>query len=384
MKVSGEWFQNPATQAVFAMLNDAGYEAYMVGGCVRNVLIGAEVSDIDISTNATPEIVSKLAEKAGLRAIPTGIDHGTITVVAGGEAHEITTYRHDIETDGRRAVIAFADNMVDDARRRDFTMNALYADANGQVVDPLGGLSDLEDRVVRFIGTASHRIQEDYLRILRFFRFTAWYGDPAKGFDTDALAAIAENLAGIETLSKERLGHEMKKLLQAPDPSMAVAVMAQTGVLPLVLPGSDAKALPVLIHNEGLAAAKPKFTRRLAALGGEEPAVALRLSKSDAREVARLRESVGQIPTAQEAGYRLGAESGLDARLLHSALLETVFDPAEIEKAAFGAAQTCPVAAADLMGRFQGVELGAVLKRLESDWVTSGFTLSKDELMATL
>ena len=115
MKLSGDWFQNEATQAVFAMLNDAGYEAYMVGGCVRNALIGAPVSDIDISTNATPEIVTNIAEKAGLRAIPTGIDHGTITVISGGEPHEITTYRHDVETDGRRAVIAFADNMVDDA-----------------------------------------------------------------------------------------------------------------------------------------------------------------------------------------------------------------------------------------------------------------------------
>ncbi len=384
MKVTGEWFQNPATQAVFAMLNNAGYEAYMVGGCVRNALIGAKVSDIDISSNASPETVSNLAESAGLRAIPTGIDHGTITVVSDGEAHEITTYRHDIETDGRRAVIAFADNMVDDARRRDFTMNALYADATGQVVDPLGGLSDLEDRVVRFIGTASHRIQEDYLRILRFFRFTAWYGDPAKGFDKDALAAIAENLAGIETLSRERVGHEIKKLLQAPNPSMAVAVMAQTGVLPLVLPESDAKALPVLIHNEGLVGAEPKFTRRLAALGGEDFARALRLSKSDLRETARLRESVGQIPTAQEAGYRLGAESGLDARLLTSALLETVFDPSEVEKISFGAAQTCPTTAADLMDRFQGPELGAALKRLEADWLASGFTLSKDELIASL
>lgn len=383
MKLSGAWFQNPATQAVFAMLNDAGYDAYMVGGCVRNALIGAAVSDIDISTDATPEKVTILAENAGLRAVPTGIDHGTITVISDGEPHEITTYRHDVETDGRRAVIAFADNMLDDAKRRDFTMNALYADAAGHVVDPLGGLDDLEARVVRFIGTAAHRIREDYLRILRFFRFTAWYGDPAKGFDADALAAIGANLAGIETLSRERIGHEMQKLLLAPNPSMAVAVMAGTGVLPLVLPGSDPTFLPVLVHNEETAKVPPKFTRRLASLGGEDMAARLRLSKADAREVEKLRESAGMMG-AHEAGYRLGAELGLDARLLNSALLETVFDPDEIEKVRFGAARTFPVAAADLMDRFQGPALGAALKALEKSWIGSGFTMTKAQLIATL
>lgn len=383
MRLTGEWFQNKATQAVFAMLNEAGYDAYMVGGCVRNALLGAEVSDIDISTNATPETVSNLAENAGLRAVPTGIDHGTVTVISGGEPHEITTYRHDVETDGRRAVIAYADNMLDDAKRRDFTMNALYADATGTVVDPLGGLEDLEHRFVRFIGTAEHRIQEDYLRILRFFRFTAWYGDPAKGFDADALAAIGENLAGIETLSRERIGHEIKKLLLAPNPSMAVAVMAGTGVLQSVLPGSDPTYLPILVHNEGTAGVSPKFTRRLASLGGENVAEALRMSKTDAREVEKLREAVG-IPGAEEVGYRLGAELGLDARLLSSALLETVFNPSEIERTRFGAAQVFPVRAKDLMDQLQGAALGAALKKLETEWISSGFTLTKDQLIASL
>lgn len=384
MKLVGDWFQNDATQAVFAMLTDAGYEAYMVGGCVRNALIGAEVSDIDISTNASPETVSNLAKQAGLRAVPTGIDHGTITVISGGEPHEITTYRHDIETDGRRAVIAFADNMLDDAKRRDFTMNALYADANGDVVDPLGGLKDLEARVVRFIGNAEDRIHEDYLRILRFFRFSAWYGDPSKGFDADALAAIGSNLAGIEKLSRERIGHEMTKLLLAPDPSMAISIMAQTGVLTQVLPGSDAKALPVLVHLEGQAGVSPSFPRRLAALGGEDVAEALRLSKADTREIARLRDAATEIASAEEVGYRLGEASGLDARLLRCALLETSFDPEESSRVSFGASQLYPVTAADLMDQLQGPKLGAALKRLEAEWVSSGFKLTKNELIGRL
>ncbi|MDG2340400.1 MAG: CCA tRNA nucleotidyltransferase, partial [Paracoccaceae bacterium] len=209
MKLKGEWFQNVETQTVLSVLSEGGMQAYMVGGCVRNALLGAAVSDIDISTDALPETVTKLAALAGLKVIPTGIDHGTVTVISGGVPHEITTYRKDIETDGRRAVVAFSTSIEEDAKRRDFTMNALYADASGEIYDPLGGIGDLNDRRIRFIGNAKDRIQEDYLRILRFFRFSAWYGDLSLGFDPDALAAIGASLAGLETLSNERIGNEL-------------------------------------------------------------------------------------------------------------------------------------------------------------------------------
>lgn len=223
MKLSGDWLEHPATQAVCAMLVEAGYQAWFVGGCVRNALIGAPVDDIDICTDARPETVMDLAEKAELKPVPTGIDHGTITVVSGGIGHEVTTFRRDVETFGRHAVVAFADTMDDDAARRDFTMNALYADRDGVVADPLGGLPDLESRHVRFIGEPHQRIKEDYLRILRFFRFSAWYGDPNLGIDTDGLSACAELSEGISTLAAERLGAEMRKLLSAPEPARSVA-----------------------------------------------------------------------------------------------------------------------------------------------------------------
>lgn len=184
-RVTGTWFLAPETQAVMQMLEAGGYLAYFVGGCVRNDLLGAAVSDMDISTNALPQQVMALAEGAGLKTVPTGIEHGTVTVISNGAPHEITTFRADVETDGRRAVVAFSGDIAEDAVRRDLTMNALYADRTGEVIDPLGGLPDLRARRVRFILNATDRIREDYLRSLRFFRFAAWYGDPDQGFDAE-------------------------------------------------------------------------------------------------------------------------------------------------------------------------------------------------------
>lgn len=382
MKISGDWFENAHTQAVFAMLNDAGYLAYMVGGCVRNALIGTPVSDIDISTDARPETVTKLAVRAGLKVIPTGIDHGTVTVISGHEPHEITTFRYDVETDGRRAVVAYSDRIEDDAERRDFTMNALYADAQGRIVDPLGGLDDLIARRVRFIGHAEDRIHEDYLRILRFFRFNAWYADPDLGFDPDAMAAIAANLSGLDALSKERIGHELRKLLAAPDPSRSVASMAQTGVLAHILPGASARVLPVLVHLEAEAGQAPHWQTRLAALGAHDLATALRLSRTELREVAQISEAANEIAQPEEHGYRLGADLGLRSWLLRLAKLETVSDPEALSRVAFGAGQSFPVKAADLMERLQGPALGAALKHLEARWIASGFSLTREELLA--
>ena len=269
MKISGPWLENPATQAVCAAFSAQGHLALFVGGCVRNALLDTPVADIDIATDALPKTVSEIAENAGFKVIPTGIEHGTVTVVAGGIPHEVTTFRRDVETDGRRAVVAFATRIEDDAMRRDFTMNALYAQADGTVIDPLGGLPDLLARRLRFVGDAEARIREDYLRILRFFRFHGWYGDATAGIDPEGLAACAALSAGIETLSPERVGAEMRKLLAAPDPGPSLAAMGQAGILLRVLPGADVRALPVLVHLEQ--DRPPHWLRRLAVLGGADP-----------------------------------------------------------------------------------------------------------------
>ena len=229
------WLNAPEPRAVMGALTANGGAARFVGGCVRNALMGVPVDDIDIATPLTPDEVTRRLVAAGLQAVPTGIEHGTITAVANKKPFEITTLRRDVSTDGRRATVAFSQDWAEDASRRDFTMNALYADQTGQVFDPVGGIADLQARRVRFIGDASRRIAEDYLRILRLFRFHAWYG---KGeIDADGLSACAVARAQIKTLSGERIQKEMLKLMGAEHPVPVLRAMAASGVLGEVLPG---------------------------------------------------------------------------------------------------------------------------------------------------
>jgi len=380
-RLTAPWLTDHAAQSVCAMLEDAGYQAWFVGGCVRNALLGAKVSDLDIATDARPEVVLALAGAAGHRAVPTGIDHGTVTVIAEHQPFEITTFRRDVETDGRRAVVSFADSMAEDARRRDFTMNALYASRIGEIADPIGGMPDLEARRVRFIGTAKHRIREDYLRILRFFRFHAWYGDPEQGLDADGLAACAESLDGLTGLSRERIGHELRKLLGAPDPATAVAAMQICGALARVLPGAEAGLLAPLVHAEQELGLGPDWQLRLVALGGPDPSDLLRLSKAEARRCETLRLGLTSDDDASALGYRLGKDDAIAVLALRFAMTGTPADPAECERAAQGAAQVFPLRAEDLMPRFQGPELGARLAALESAWIESGFALDKAALL---
>lgn len=376
------WLQEPATQSVCSALITGGAQALFVGGCVRNALMGVPVSDIDIATDAEPETVMALAQAAGIKAIPTGIDHGTVTLVKNHIPHEITTFRKDVATDGRRATVAFSKEIAEDAARRDFTMNAIYARPDGSIVDPLGGMSDLVARHVRFIGTAENRIREDYLRTLRYFRFHAWYGDKDAGFDPQALAAIAANLDGLAQLSLERITAEVTKLLAAPDPAPAVAVMRQIGVLGQILPGADDRALAPLVHLE--AESDPDPIRRLAALGGADLVAHLRLSKAQARRLEALREAATGTKTTAELAYRQGAEFASDAALLCAALLEQPLADSLATDLQLGAGAVFPVFAADLMPDLSGATLGAALKELEKSWIASGFELDRAQLLQQL
>lgn len=379
MKVTGDWLTHPATQSVCTMLTGAGHQALLVGGCVRNALLGAPVTDIDIATDATPARVVELAQAAGLKPVPTGIDHGTVTIVASGRPHEVTTFRRDLETDGRHATVAFSTDVAEDAARRDFTMNALYASHDGTVVDPLDGLPDLRARHVRFVGNPDQRIREDYLRILRFFRFTAWYGDPALGIDADGLAACAAGIDGLQTLSRERIGAEMRKLLSAPDPAPAIASMSRTGILNAILPGTDDRALAPLIHLED--GIPPRWLRRLAVLGGEDPTDGLRLSRADSRDLATLKDEATGTATPAALAHLYGADLGADAILLGAVLLERPLPPDWRADIARGAATPFPVTAADLPA-LSGPALGQELKRLKTAWLRSDLRLTRSQLLA--
>ncbi|MCC6864001.1 MAG: CCA tRNA nucleotidyltransferase [Rhodobacteraceae bacterium] len=371
------WFEDSEAQVVCAILTSAGYQALFVGGCVRNALLGEPVSDYDLATDAPPKKIMDLFEKAGLEVVPTGIKHGTVTVIFGGKPYEVTTFRRDVETDGRRAVVAFSTDVVEDAARRDFTMNALYATAAGQVIDPLGGLLDLWARRVRFVGDAAQRIAEDYLRVLRFFRFYAWYGDKAQGIDVEGLAACADAIDGLAGLSRERVGSELKKLLGATDLAPAVAAMARVGVLGKILPGADDRALSMLVHlEEGCAS---HWRVRLAVLGGSSND--LRLSRAEARDLAMLREVVESTDSPAALGYRLGAALGADAVLVRAVLLEHALPEGWQTEVERGANAKMPVTAGDLISNVQGLALGKRLKEIERRWLASDLRARRDELL---
>ncbi len=287
---------------MFAALAAPGVETRAVGGAVRNALLGLPVTEIDLATTALPEQVMALARQAGLKAVPTGIEHGTVTVVADGVPFQVTTLRRDVETFGRQATIAFTEDWEEDARRRDFTLNALYAGSDGAVFDPLSGYADVVGGRVRFIGDAEARIKEDYLRILRFFRFNAYYG---KGpLDADGLAACVRLRGGLDQLSAERVAGELRKLLVAPQAMRAVEALFDYGLLTQLL-GS----VPRLMRFGRLAAAEdalglaPDAALRLAALAVFVPEDAERLA-------ARLR-----LSNAEQAVLALGAEDHAPAEL---------------------------------------------------------------------
>jgi tRNA nucleotidyltransferase/poly(A) polymerase len=375
------WLNDPKVARVCAAIKAGGYDIFFVGGCVRNVVLGEVASDIDMSTNARPETVMQLARDAGLKAIPTGIDHGTITVVSGGTPFEITTFRRDVQTDGRRAVVAFSDDIADDARRRDFTMNALYARPDGVIVDPLSGMADALARRIRFIEDADQRIREDYLRTLRFFRFFAWYGGEGEGFDTDALSAIASNLEGLSNLSAERVGGEIIKLLSAPNPAIAIAGMRQMGVLNAVLMGADDTWLAPLIHVEQLLGLAINPICRLAALGGMNAEETLRLSKAQTRELTQYREGIGSMTGLGELAYRQGATTAKGIFALRGAFAGHPPDLARLEEIYVASKAKFPVKSADLIDSFQGPALGKRLKELEAEWIASNFTKTKAQLL---
>lgn len=308
VSVTGQpWLESQATQAVMRALEAAGGEgcARFVGGCVRNSLLGQPVDDIDIATRLRPEQTMAALKAAGLKAVPTGVEHGTVTGVSERRPYEITTLRRDVETDGRRAVVAFTEDWAEDAARRDFRLNALYADAAGTVFDPTGGgLEDAAAGRIVFVGEAETRIREDYLRILRFFRFYAWYGRGEP--DAVGLAACAALKGGMAQLSAERVSKEVLKLLAAPDPRAAVRAMAETGVLAQVLPQAQPLALleamcdltddPVMRLSALLPADAAVVTEiagglrlsnavrdRLAAMVADGPAVSPTISDAEAR-----------------------------------------------------------------------------------------------------
>jgi poly(A) polymerase len=404
------WFSAPALTRVFNLLNADGGEARVVGGAVRNSLMGLPVADIDMATTLLPDEVVARAKKAGIKSVPTGIDHGTVTLVIEGAPFEVTTLRRDVETDGRRAEVAFGSDWKVDAERRDLTINALYANAKGEVIDLVGGLPDIEKRHIRFIGNAAERVAEDYLRVLRFFRFFAHYGSGRP--DADGLRACAQARSKLGTLSAERVWSEMKKLLSARDPGRALLWMRQAGVLSEILPESEKwgiDAIPALVAAEQAFGWQPEPLLRLAAIVPpdverlEAMAKRLRLSKTEAAffsawaKAPRLPAVIADTAFARLL-YRHGS-NGLDTSLrlaLAASRQKSEHDPAQLaetgrlwgllgktenwQKPAF------PLTGADVLaaGIAAGPRVGEVLGLLEDQWVEGNFNADRATLVARL
>ena len=367
--LNADWMRREDLAELIAALG-AGNARY-VGGAVRDTLLGIAVKDIDIATPLVPDEVIQRLTAAQIRSVPTGIEHGTVTAILPGGPVEITTLRHDVSTDGRRATVAFAQDWQDDAARRDFTINALYADpASGAVFDWFGGLDDLAARRLRFIGDAHQRIREDHLRILRYFRFQARFGSqPA---DAAAEQACTELAATLKGLSRERVGMEMLNLLGLPDPAPTVQRMAELAVLPVVLPEADPAALTALVAHEARQGIAPDAIRRLAALLPADPALAekvasrFRLSGAQKKRLT-LAAGRGEVEAGARAlAYRLGRESALDRLLLTGA------DTAPLSGWDI---PVFPLKGGDIVARGVGAgpEVARILRTVETQWVAENF-----------
>jgi len=390
----------PATEAVIAALTAGGREVRFVGGCVRDALLGRAVTDIDIATPDEPPRVIELLEAAGLKAVPTGIDHGTVTAVALHQPFEITTLRHDVETYGRRAKVAFTDDWVADAARRDFTFNAMSCAPDGRLYDPFGGAADLGARRVRFVGEAEARIREDVLRLLRFFRFYAHYGAPPP--DPEALAATRRLAHLLPGLSGERVAAETLKLLAAPDPAPVLALMGEAGVLAHFLPEArNLRRLARLTAIETARGLKPSPPRRLAAVlaGGERAARdvtrRLRLSNALSERILRALAEPAPRPALDEKArralrYDLSAEAFRDRAFLAWAAEETApeNDPAwgALVALADWEPPRFPIRAQDALelGAEPGPALGELMREMERWWIEGDLAADRAGCLAEL
>lgn len=405
-RIEADWLRDPVLQHVLSILSAGEEEARVVGGAVRNHLLSRSITDVDVATTALPAVVIERAEAAGLKAVPTGVEHGTVTLVSQGRPFEVTTLRRDHETDGRHAKVVFGRDWRADAERRDFTINALYCEADGTIVDLVGGLADIEARRLRFIGDAAQRIEEDYLRILRFYRFFAWYGEGRP--DADGIRATTRLKDGLSRLSAERVWAELRKLLAAPDPSRALLWMRQTGVLTAVLPESERwgiDAIHGLIEAETafgwagdamlrLEAIVPPDAARLAGL-----ATRLKMSNTERDRLTAFAIAELPAPDASDAVYRRamfhGDRLGLADRLRLAIALERARPEADLARIAILARRLSelerfappnfPVSGNDLIasGLTPGPDLGRQLKALQDRWVDSGFTMGRAELLAS-
>ena len=377
-----KWLRNPSAQKLSKLYKNFGYQVLFVGGCVRNTILKMPVTDIDLATDAQPEEIIKIAKENNIRFVPTGLAHGTITLIIDNKNYQITTFRTDFDHDGRYAKVEFTESLLLDASRRDLTINALYCNHVGEVIDPLNGLDDIKKQKIKFIGNPNERIKEDNLRILRFFRFQAIYGNKNLEIDSIALEACHNHKSKLAALSKERITSELRKILSAPNPLEVIIKMNETGVLNELFQKVSIDSLEAYLKTEEKFKININWLGRLLSLQVTQEEESLKLTRCEFKFLKQTKSAIENQIHVLEFSYYNGVENGKIYSILQNFIHNIILSKNLLDQINSLATKKFPITAKDLMPEISGKKLGEALRSLEDRWIKSNFTLSKKELLA--
>ena len=377
-----KWLRNPSAQKLSKLYKSFGYQVLFVGGCVRNTILKMPVTDIDLATDAQPEKIIKIAKENNIRFVPTGLAHGTITLIIDNKNYQITTFRTDFDHDGRYAKVEFTESLLLDASRRDLTINALYCNHVGEVIDPLNGLDDIKKQKIKFIGNPNERIKEDNLRILRFFRFQAIYGNKNLEIDSIALEACHNHKSKLAALSKERITSELRKILSAPNPLEVIIKMNETGVLNELFQNVSIDSLEAYLKTEEKFKININWLGRLLSLQVTQEEESLKLTRCEFKFLKQTKSAIENQIHVLEFSYYNGVENGKIYSILQNFRHNIILSKNLLNQINSLATKKFPITAKDLMPEISGKKLGEALRSLEDRWIKSNFTLSKKDLLA--
>ncbi len=382
------WLKSTSVMFIWKVLSSKGAKVYFVGGCVRDSIQGREIKDIDIATDALPSEVVELAQAVGLKVIKTGFSYGSVSIIIKKDCFEVTTFRSDLVTDGRHAKVGFSSNILDDARRRDFTMNAIYMTIDGQIVDPIFGLDDVLNGRVRFIGNPKKRIHEDYLRVLRYFRFRTIYEEKVDSIDHSMIKTFSDAIHGIKMLSHDRVWGELSRILLADNPYLSLKIMDACGILQEILPLASIEDLHRLLRIEHEFKLEFKEINRLVVLNVicvKSWVKKFPLKKQQKRWLNKLLLICKDPSTLRVKGYKYKTNLVIAAVAVLKANSGAKLHKNEVAEIKDGSTRKFPVGMSDFVGLFlPSRELGDELKRLKDVWFASNLELSRNELIADL
>ena len=384
MQINSEWIKNKVTQNILKIFEGADHNAYLVGGCIRNSILNIPVTDIDISTDATPQQTVDLFNRENFKVAPTGFSHGTVTVISEGIPYQITTMRSDQNTDGRHADVVFSDDIKKDAERRDFTINALYADSTGKIINPIGGLEDFNPLAIKFIGDPNNRIQEDYLRILRFFRFHAQFSELVTQFDKVALDAIKKNQDGLKKLSKERIWSELKKILSTSNPARSLYKMSQLGILEIILENKNVHNLKRFNLIEKKMGLEPEPIRRLVAITENTDDTFLNLSRKEAKKFSLLKGLLKKKYDPAELVYQFNREIAQSVLAIYTFYKGEKLRLSDIKKIEKACLFPCPITGAQISKYMDGPAVGIKIKEAQRAWIKSNFKSDEAKILSDI